>query len=163
MKKKRKKALAKKAKAKAARLARKTKDAVKAGAENIGRATTNAPPSVPPTEAPSYPESAVAVQHTPAEERKRRSLVKKKTIKAMHREINRRTASVGEEGVTMVDADVPDHEKFVTLTRQTGNVGDTLANTGGKPAPELTHSELVRLMALAGLWAQSLNQKRRGR
>lgn len=107
---------------------------------------------------PNYPESAQAVQRMPMEDRKRRSPIKKKTIKAMHREINRRMASVGEEGLAMLDTDVADHDKFVTLTRQTGNIGDTLA--GVDPAPELIRNELIRVMALAGLWAQSLVGKR---
>jgi hypothetical protein len=110
---------------------------------------------------PDYPESAQAAQRMSTDDRKRRSPIKKKTIKAMHWEINRRITSVGEEGLAMLDTDVTDHEKFVTLTRQTGNIGDTLA--GADPAPELVRSELIRVMAIAGLWAQSLAGKRRRR
>ena len=112
----------------------------------------------PALRTPDYPDSAQAVQRMPKDDRKQRSPITKKTIRAMHREINRRVASVGEEGLAMLDTDVTDHTKFVTLTRQTGNIGDTLASFD--PAPELVRSELIRVMAIAGLWAQSLAGKR---
>lgn len=116
---------------------------------------------------PTYPPSALAVQRAGKDARKRKSMIKKKTIKAMHREINRRVAAVGEEGVMIGNPDVPDHEKYVALGRMVGNVGDTLANGGTdggpNPAPELVRNELIRVMAVTGLWAQSLAGKRRER
>lgn len=106
---------------------------------------------------PDYPPDALAVQATPRPLRKKGSAIKKKTIREMHLEVNRRIAAVGAEQ-TVLDPDMTDHEKFVQLTRQTGNIGDTLA--GPTPAPELIHSELIRLMALSAAWAQSLTGKR---
>jgi hypothetical protein len=105
---------------------------------------------------PDYPEDARTVQRTPREDRKRKSAIKKKTIKAMHVEVNRRIAAVGAEQ-TVLDETMTDQEKFVQLTRQTGNIGDTLA--GINPEPRLIHSELIRLMALSAAWAQSLADK----
>jgi hypothetical protein len=119
------------------------------------RAGTDLPPSA--MREPDYPDDARAVQRTPKAKRKRKSAIKKKTIKAMHQEVNRRIAAVGAEQ-TVLDEDMPDHEKFVQLTRQTGNIGDTLA--GQAPAPELIYSELIRLMALCAAWAQSIAPKR---
>jgi hypothetical protein len=117
------------------------------------------PVALPPSAmaSPDYPEDAREVQHTPKELRKKRSAVKKKTVKAMHREVNRRVAAVGAEQ-TVLDPDMTDHEKYVQLGRQVGNIGDTLA--GGNPAAELVHHELIRVMALAGAWAQSISEKR---
>jgi len=119
------------------------------------RAGTDLPPSA--MHEPDYPDDARAVQRTPKAKRKRKSAIKKKTIKAMHVEVNRRIAAVGAEQ-TVLDEDMSDHEKFVQLTRQTGNIGDTLA--GQAPAPELIYSELIRLMALCAAWAQSIAPKR---
>jgi len=119
------------------------------------RAGTDLPPSA--MREPDYPDDARAVQRTPKAKRKRKSAIKKKTIKAMHVEVNRRIAAVGAEQ-TVLDEDMSDHEKFVQLTRQTGNIGDTLA--GQAPAPELIYSELIRLMALCAAWAQSIAPKR---
>jgi hypothetical protein len=106
---------------------------------------------------PDYPEDALAAQQTPKPLRKKRSAIKRKTIRAMHLEVNRRIAAVGAEQ-TVLDPDMTDHEKFIQLTRQAGNIGDTLA--GPTPAPELIHSELIRLMALSAAWAQSISGKR---
>jgi hypothetical protein len=119
-----------------------------------------APPvALPPSAmaSPDYPEDAREVQRTPRPERKKRSAVKKKTIKAMHLEVNRRIAAVGAEQ-TVLDPDMTDHEKYVQLGRQVGNIGDTLA--GGRADAELVRHELIRVMALAGAWAQSISEKR---
>lgn len=110
---------------------------------------------------PDYPESARTVQRAGKTARRKRSAIKKKTIRAMHQEVNRRMAAVGEEGVVMLDVERPDHEKYVILGRQVGNLGDVLG--GVNPAPELVARELTRAMALAGLWAQSLAGKRQER
>jgi hypothetical protein len=111
-----------------------------------------------PLRAPDdYPADALAAQRTPKPLRRKRSAIKKKTVRAMHLEVNRRVAAVGAEQ-TVLDPDMTDHEKFVQLTRQVGNIGDTLA--GGSPAPELVHHELIRVMALAGAWAQSMSGRR---
>jgi hypothetical protein len=166
--------LGKKAKKKARKAKEKAKRAIHEATrpDDSGRADYGmAPPPAatppgarPPTELPpsamaepDYPDDARQVQRTPREDRKRKSAIKKKTIKAMHVEVNRRIAAVGAEQ-TVLDEDMSDHEKFVQLTRQTGNIGDTLAGTN--PEPALIRSELIRLMALSAAWAQSLPSKR---
>lgn len=146
---------------------KKIKAKLKRGAETVAAkldepesATADRAGTELPTSAmrePDYPEDARAAQRTPRAERRKGSAIKKKTIKAMHLEVNRRVAAVGAEQ-TVLDPDMSDHEKFVALTRQTGNIGDTLA--GPTPAPELIRSELIRLMALSAAWAQSLSGKR---
>jgi hypothetical protein len=166
--------LGKKAKKKARKAKEKAKRAIHEAtrSDDSGRPDygTGPPPAAtspgtrPPTELPpsamaepDYPDDAQEVQRTPKSRRKRKSAIKKKTIRAMHQEVNRRIAAVGAEQ-TVLDEDMTDQEKFVQLTRQTGNIGDTLA--GATPAPELIRSELIRLMALAAGWAQSLSGKR---
>jgi hypothetical protein len=110
-----------------------------------------------PMREPDYPDDALAAQRMSKAARKGRSAIKKKTIKDMHALVNRRIAGVGAEQ-TVLNPDMSDHQKFVQLTRQTGNIGDTLA--GQNPAPELVYNELIRVMALAAGWAQSIAPKR---
>ena len=114
-------------------------------------------PRAPELRQPDYPDDAREVQRIPKAARKRKSAIKKKTIKEMHLLVNRRIGAVGAEQ-TVLNPDMSDHEKFVQLTRQTGNIGDTLA--GDNPTAALLHSELIRVMALAAGWAQSLSDKR---
>jgi hypothetical protein len=159
---------AKKIKRKAERAARKAADTLArsehetAPSATDDRAGTELPPSAMAAtvamRTPDYDEDAQEAQRIPRKLRRKRSAIRKRTINAMHLEINRRQAAVGKRG-TAIDPEVPDHEKFVTLGRLTGNVGDTLA--GDNPEPSLIRHELIRVMALAAAWAQSIPERGR--